>query len=154
MATASAGGTGPNRARSCTDAYRFAVERMRRGVSATGALHPNAVWERYARPSELPSWAPQIRRVESAQDRLAPGLTGRVHGLFGVTADFEVLAVDDALRTWSWRVRSGPVTLTLHHAVLEVAEGTQTTLEIEGPALVVLPYAPVAQVALRRLVRP
>ena len=109
---------------------------MRRGVSATGALHPHAVWERYATPSVWPSWAPQIRRVECAQDRL------------------EVLAVDDALRTWSWRVRSGPARLTLHHAVLEVAEGTQTTIEIEGPALVVLPYAPVAQVALRRLVRP
>jgi hypothetical protein len=83
-----------------------------------------------------------------------PGLIGRVHGLFGVTADFEVLTVDEALRTWSWRVRSGPVTLTLHHAVLGAAEGTRATLEIEGPALVVLPYAPVAQVALRGLVRP
>ncbi len=83
-----------------------------------------------------------------------PGLTGRVHGLFGVTADFEVLTVDEALRTWSWRIRSGPVTLTLHHAVLAVDDGTQTTLEISGPGFVVLPYAPVAQVALRGLVRP
>ena len=48
----------------------------------------------------------------------------------------------------------GPVTLTLHHAVLEISTGTETTLEIDGPPLVVLPYAPVAQVALRRLVRP
>jgi len=127
---------------------------MRRGVSATGALHPHAVWDRYATPSEWPSWAPQIRSVECSRDRLAPGVTGRVHGLFGVTTEFEVLSVDEMLRTWSWRVRSGPATLTLHHAVLEVAEGTQTTLEIEGPAVVVLPYAPVAQVALRRLVRP
>jgi hypothetical protein len=46
------------------------------------------------------------------------------------------------------------VTLTLHHAVLEVGTGTQTTLEIEGPAVAVLPYAPLARVALRRLVRP
>jgi Polyketide cyclase / dehydrase and lipid transport len=112
------------------------------------------VWERYATPSEWPTWAPQIRRVESAQDRLAPGLTGRVHGLFGVVADFEVLTVDEARRTWSWRVESGPVTLVLHHAVLAAASGSQTTLEIDGPAVVVLPYAPVAQVALRRLVRP
>ena len=127
---------------------------MRRGVSASGALDPAAAWERYASPSVWPSWAPQIRRVECAQDRLAPGLTGRVHGLFGVTADFEVLSVDEMLRTWSWLVRSGPVTLTRHHAVLAVEAGTQTTLEIDGPALVVLPYAPVAEVALRRLVRP
>jgi hypothetical protein len=127
---------------------------MRRGVSASGALDPEVAWERYASPSAWPSWAPQIRRVECAQDRLTPGLTGRVHGLIGVTADFEVLSVDEMLRTWSWRVRSGPVTLTLHHAVLAVDDGTQATLEIDGPALVVLPYAPIAEVALRRLVRP
>ena len=120
----------------------------------TGELDPHAVWERYANLSEWKSWAPQIRWVECAQDRLVPGLTGRVHGLFGVTADFEVLTVDESRRTWSWRARSGPVTLTLHHAVLEATEGTQTTLEMDGPALAVLPYAPVAQVALRRLVRP
>ena len=104
-----------------------------------------------------PSGRPGHRRsAASSAPRTGslPALTGRVHGLFGVTADFEVLSVDEMLRTWSWRVRSGPATLTLHHAVLEVAEGTQTTLEIEGPAVVVLPYAPVAQVALRRLVRP
>jgi Polyketide cyclase / dehydrase and lipid transport len=127
---------------------------MRRGISATGALHPDAAWERYAVPSAWPSWSPQIRYVECAQDRLAAGLTGRVHGWFGVTADFHVLSVDEVRRTWSWRARSGPVTLTLHHAVLPVAEGSQTTLEIDGPALVVLLYAPLAQVALRRLVRP
>ena len=48
----------------------------------------------------------------------------------------------------------GNETLTLHHAVLAVDDGTQTTLEIDGPALVVFSYAPVAEVALRRLVRP
>jgi hypothetical protein len=127
---------------------------MRRGLTATGGLDPHAVWERYAMPSEWPTWAPQILRVECARDRIGPGLTGRVHGLLGVTADFEVLTVDEERHTWSWRVRSGPVILWLHHAVLAITEGTQTNLEIQGPALVVLPYAPVAQVALRRLVRP
>ena len=126
---------------------------MRRGITATGAVHPDAAWERYAVPSAWPSWSPQIRYVECAQDRLATGLTGRVHGWFGVTADFQVLSVDEVRRTWSWRARSGPVTLTLHHAVLPVAEGSQTTLETEGPALAVLLYAPLAQFALRRLVR-
>jgi hypothetical protein len=127
---------------------------VRRGLTATGVLGPHAVWERYATPSEWPSWAPQILRVECAQDRLAPGLTGRVHGLLGVSADFDVLTVDEERRTWSWRVRSGPVTLTLHHAVLPVPPGSRTNLKVEGPAPVVLLYAPVAQVALRRLVRP
>jgi hypothetical protein len=127
---------------------------MRRGLTATGALHAQAVWERYAVLSEWPSWSPQIRYVECAEDRLAPGLTGRVHGWFGVTADFEVLGVDEVRWTWSLRARSGPVTLTLHHAVLPVAEDIQATLEINGPAFAVLLYAPLAEVALRRLVRP
>jgi hypothetical protein len=105
-------------------------------------------------PSEWPSRSPQIRHVDCAGDRLATGLTGRVHGWFGVTADFQMLSFDDLMRMWSWRARSGPVALTLHHAVLSVPEGSQTNLEIEGPALAVLLYAPLARVALRRLARP
>lgn len=128
---------------------------MRRGVSASGPLPPDAVWERYADLSAWKEWSPQIRWVESSGDRLAPGLTGTVHGVLGVRVRFTVLAVDGSARTWSWRVRSGPVTMLLHHAVLAGRDGgTSTTLEIEGPAPAVLAYAPVAQVALRRLVRP
>ncbi len=127
---------------------------MRRGIDATGALHPHAVWERYADLSEWKSWSPQIRWVDAPGERLVPGLTGTVHGLLGVKADFEVLSVDEPRRTWSWRARSGPVTLMLHHAVLTAGDDSQTTLEIDGPAYAVLPYAPVARVALRRLVRP
>lgn len=127
---------------------------MRRGITATGALQAQAAWERYAVLSTWPTWSPQIRYVECAEDRLAAGLTGRVHGWFGVTANFEVLSVNELDRTWSWRARSGPVTLTLHHAVLPVSDGSQTNLEIEGPAPAVLLYAPLAKVALRRLVRP
>jgi hypothetical protein len=131
---------------------------VRRGISATGELGPDAVWERYADLSAWPTWSPQIRWVDATGDRLEPGLTGTVHGLLGVTADFEVLSVDEPLRTWSWRARSGPVELLLHHAVLPHVlpdgSGSQATLEITGPAPAVLAYAPLAEVALRRLVRP
>jgi hypothetical protein len=111
---------------------------MRPGVTATRALQPDAAWERYAVPWEWPSWSPQIRYVECTQDRLAQGLTGRVHGRLGVTASFEVLSIDELRRSWSWKARSGPVRRTMHHAVLPVAEGSETNLEIEGPALAVL----------------
>jgi hypothetical protein len=127
---------------------------VRRGISAGGSLDPDAVWERYAVLSEWTGWSPQIRWVEATEGRLAPGLTGTVHGLCGVRAGFEVLSVDEELRTWSWRVRSGPVELLLHHAVMAHDSGSLTTLEISGPAPAVLLYAPVAEVALRRLVRP
>lgn len=127
---------------------------MRRGVSATGSLPPPSVWERYADLSRWKDWSPQIRSVDASGGRLVTGLTGTVHGLLGVTADFEVLTVDDGRRTWSWRTRSGPVELLLHHAVLAEGAGSRATLEITGAAAAVLAYAPVAEVALRRLVRP
>lgn len=105
--------------------------------------------------SEWKTWSPQIRWVDAPSDRLATGLTGTVHALLGVQAHFEVLAVDEPRRTWSWRARTGPVVMVLHHAVLAGDDGgSRTTLEIEGPAPVVLGYAPLAQVALQKLVRP
>jgi predicted NUDIX family NTP pyrophosphohydrolase len=79
---------------------------------------------------------------------LTVGLRGQVVGLLGVRADFEVTAVDEASGTWSWTVRSGPVRLTLDHAV---GDGW-TTLTVSGPALAVVSYLPVARLALRRLV--
>jgi len=69
-----------------------------------------------------------------------------------VHVPFEVLAVDEQARTWSWRVRVGPVTLTLDHGIEDLgADGTRTWLRTTGPALVVLPYSPVAFVALHAL---
>jgi hypothetical protein len=45
------------------------------------------------------------------------------------------------------------VTLELGHDVFAQGSGSRTTLDITGPALVVVGYAPVARVALGRLVR-
>lgn len=112
------------------------------------------MWQRYADPAVWSRWAPQIRRVQASGPRLTTGLTGTVHGPLGIRARFEVLCVDESQRTWTWRVRSGPVRLELTHAVLPEGEGSRTTLEIDGPAAVVLLYAPVAGAALRGLVRP
>ena len=82
-------------------------------------------------------------------------MTGVVHGPLGVRVPFEVLSVDEGRRRWSWRVRAALVTLELVHEVLERPDGgADTTLEVTGPAPVVLAYAPLAQLALRRLVRP
>ena len=70
---------------------------------------------------------------------------------------FRVLAVDPAARVWTWQASAGPVVLRLHHGVAPDPAGsgrTRTTLRVTGPAPVVLAYAPVARLALRRLVRP
>lgn len=128
---------------------------MRRAVGTSGPLAPDQVWERYAVLAAWPSWSPQISRVDATSSRLTPGMTGVVHGPLGVRVPFEVLSVDETGRRWSWRVRAALVTLDLVHEVREGPDGgSDTTLEVTGPAPVVLAYAPLAQLALGRLVQP
>ncbi len=127
---------------------------MRVTLSASGTADVATAWERYARPARWSTWSPQITGVSCADARIRPGSRGTVHGLFGLTVAFEVTAVDEPARRWSWRVRAPlGIRLTLAHAVLAAPGGSRTTLELRGPAPVVLAYAPVASVALHRLVR-
>lgn len=132
---------------------------------ARGTASPDEVWDRYLHPSRWPEWSPQIRRVDVAVDRLTPGLTGTVRGPLGLGVPFSVETVDAdaAVRSWSWRVTVGPIALWLEHTVIPLDAGagstdpdtrrTATTLLVEGPAPVVAAYAPLAQLALVRLVR-
>jgi hypothetical protein len=75
-----------------------------------------------------------------------------VHVLGGLRVPFTITEVDPARRTWSWVARLGPVRLTLHHAVRADPRGSVTDLVMEGPDALLLGYAPLAWVALRRLV--
>jgi len=75
-----------------------------------------------------------------------------VHVLGGLRVPFTITAVDPHERTWSWVARLGPVPLTLDHEVHAHRRGSSTALTMEGPAPVILGYAPLAWVALRRLV--
>lgn len=127
---------------------------VRTTVSARGPLGPDEAWERYADLDRWPGWAPQITGVTAPRRRLGPGLAGTVRAAGVVRVPFEVLAVDEAARTWSWRVQVGPVRLVLRHGVEPDGDGTRTWLVTEGPALVVAPYTPVAFVALHALVAP
>ncbi len=105
------------------------------------------MWEAYAEPARWHEWAPQIRSVRPLE-RIHPGLNGEVEGLLGVRVRFEVTEVDEAAGRWTWRVQVGPARLTITH---EVAE-SRTAVDIDGPAPIVLAYAPVARLALSRLV--
>lgn len=105
-------------------------------------------------PARWPGWAPYIRGVDVAAERVAPGVAGRVRGPLGLRAAFVVTAVDEPRRTWSWDVRLGPVRLHLDHGVEAHARGCATWLAVRGPGPVVLVYLPVARFSLRRLVRP
>lgn len=124
-------------------------------LSARGPAAPDEVWDRYARPARWPQWSPQIRRVSTDGGAvLAAGDTGQVYGPLGVSVRFRVDEIDHQARTWSWTVWRGPVRLRLEHSVIaHGAGGSATGLTIEGPAVVVLGYLPLAQLALQQLVR-
>ena len=137
-------------------------------LSARGAAGAAEAWERYARPSRWPEWSPQIARVDAGADRIAPGLTGTVSAVAGVGGvRFVVDAVDEPARTWCWRVvpclgrpdaglALPPLGMTLRHVVEPDGSGSVTRLEIRAlhwaGAPVAAAYAPLARVALARLV--
>ena len=122
-------------------------------LSASGTADVVTAWERYAVPAQWPRWAPQITRVEASGPRLTAGLTGTVVGPLGVSADFHVDSVEEPARRWAWTVRRGPLTVRLRHGVRERDGGGSTTwLAIDAPLPLAAGYAPLAYLALRRLV--
>ena len=125
-----------------------------RTVTTTGLLDPTTCWQRYYELDQWAKWAPHITGVEATSDVLTLGLTGRVRVTGGLEVPFVVTSVDLAARRWSWIARPLGITLSLSHAIEASPVGTRATLVIEGPALVVVPYAPLGFVALRRLVSP
>ena len=124
-----------------------------RHLAARGAAPVDQAWRRYAEISLWSTWAPQISRVQASSDELAVGVNGTVYALGVLPIPFTVTSCRPEARTWSWLVRIGPVELNLRHAVEADGAGSRTTLDIEGPAVVVIGYAPVARFALSRLVK-
>ena len=122
-----------------------------RRIEARGPAPAQEVWDRYAVLARWPDWSPQISRVEASADQVALGVRGTVYLVGGLPLAFTVTSCRPEDRTWSWQVRLGPVTLDLEHAVFAAGSGSRSTLSLAGPALVVTAYAPLAQLALRRL---
>jgi hypothetical protein len=120
---------------------------MRTRIEVRGPATARDMWEAYAEPARWHEWAPQIRAVRPLE-RIHPGLRGEVEGLLGVRVRFEVTQVDEDAGRWTWRVEVRPAALTIAH---EVADG-RTAVEIDGLAPIVVAYAPVARLALARLV--
>lgn len=125
-------------------------------LRTSGAADPATAWERYVDPGLWSSWAPQIQRVIASTERLVAGTTGTVHaGLIPrptLPVSFEVLAVDESRREWEWRARVGPISLRLEHGVTAEGDGAGTWLRVHGALPLVLTYAPLARIALGRLV--
>jgi hypothetical protein len=129
-------------------------------LEAHGDASRDTVWDRYVEPTRWPRWSPQMRRVEvdGARQRLMPGITGRVYSYGPLPVRFTVTAVNEEAGTWSWAVGFGPVQLELDHSVaaadLADGRGSVAALTLRGPWPVLVVYAPLAQLALRRLVSP
>lgn len=123
-------------------------------VEAVGPLAPEETWERYTHASRWSSWAPQVRGVSGAGDPVAPGERGWVRGPFPLRVPFTVLALDATALTWTWQVGVGPAAVVMDHGVESSGTGSRAWVDIHLPTPLVLPYAPIARLALRRLVRP
>ncbi len=121
-------------------------------LRVNGPASAPAVWEAYADPQRWTEWAPHIRRVE-AIGRLRPGLRGQVHAVVPPPVTFEVTEVDATSRRWSWRAVLGPLRMSFDHGVDARPSGSGTWLTIHGPLPLVVLYAPLARLALHRLVR-
>lgn len=121
-------------------------------IEATGPRPADDTWEQYTRTSAWPEWAPQVRGVRGVTGHVTAGDRGVVHGPLLVRVPFTVVSVDPVARRWRWRVGVGPVGLLLDHGVDESAAGTTAWADVHAPALLVRVYAPLARLALRRLV--
>lgn len=128
---------------------------METTLEAVGSAPAGAVWERYMNTDRWASWAPQIDEVEYSEPRLTPGTTGRVHGPLFVRIDFEITDIDEAGWTWTWNAwwQHRSIGLKLTHWVASRPDGSRTWLKVTGSPILVLPYAPVAKLALMQLVR-
>jgi hypothetical protein len=133
----------------------FARPTLRREIGAEGPRAVDDVWDRYVRPLRWSEWSPQIRSVEYSGERISAGTSGVVRGPAGLRVDFRIIDVveSDPVRHWSWTASALGVELTLLHTVEATAGGTRTGLSIEGFGPAVVAYLPLAQLALRRLVR-
>ena len=121
-------------------------------VTAQGAATPELVWQRYHQLHHWTSWAPHLTGVAANTPTLNPGTRGRVKIAFLLTACFRILRVDPIARTWTWRVRFGPLNLLLDHGLDQLPTGTRAWVRIRGPWPVLLLYRPLMWWALRRLV--
>lgn len=122
-------------------------------VEAVGAADPEETWRRYTDTACWPGWAPQIRAVRGLSGPIAPGDRGWVLGPGPVRVPVRILAVDARSRAWSWRVGVGPLAVVMDHGVTAAGDGSRAWVRLHAPRALARPYAPLARVALRRLVR-
>lgn len=121
-------------------------------VRAKGSAPPDVVWARYTEPEQWPTWAPHMKRAEYPYPRVTPGTFGRVYAYGGFSLPFSIDAVDEEARTWDWSVYLASQRIELKHGVVAHGSRTRVWASIGLPLPLALAYAPVAKLALHRLV--
>lgn len=79
------------------------------GTSMEIAAPVSTLWDLLTEFDHWPAWGTSIRRVESAADSVAPGVTGRVQTILGFWVPFEILDVVTNA-SWHWKVAGVPAT--------------------------------------------
>lgn len=123
-------------------------------VQVSGSATVDEAWKRYLYPARWPAWTPHLTHV-------CAGTHGTVTALGVIPARFDVQVVDPGAHSWSWTVRIGPITLTLHHGLdglsarqgADGVTGSIARILMEGPWPVLVIYRPLMRWAMRRLVR-
>ena len=123
-------------------------------LSAAGGASPGRPGSATRRSRAGPGGRRRSARSPAARRGSAPAPPAACARSLGVGVDFVVDSVDETARVWVWTVRKGPLTLHLDHRVVSEGSGTRTTLGMAGPLPVLLAYAPLARLAIGRLVRP
>jgi len=105
----------------------------------------SAAWELLTDTSRWPQWGPSVSRVESAEQRIGPGSTGRIQTIIGVWLPFRVTEFVAGQR-WNWEVAGIPAT---GHRV-EPLGPDRCRVVFEVP-LLAAPYLAVCRLALQRI---
>lgn len=130
-----------------------------RQLKISGPAEVDLVWARLTDFDLWPTWSPQILRVESEDDRIRRGAVGTVRSLAAIGIPFVITEHDETARSWSWIVRLGLVTATMHHRVSSHQRahsrphGSKVDFTIESHPVLAAAYLPAAAVALTRLVK-
>ena len=105
----------------------------------------SAAWKLLTDTSRWPEWGPSVSRVESADQYIGPGSTGRVQTIIGVWLPFRVTEFVAGQR-WDWEVAGIPATV---HRV-ESLGPDRCGVSFELP-LLATPYLAVCRMAVQRI---
>jgi hypothetical protein len=105
----------------------------------------SAAWKLLTDTSRWPDWGPSVSRVESVEQQIGPGSSGRVLTIFGVWLPFRVTEFVAGHR-WNWEVAGIPAT---GHRVDSLGPD-RCRVVFEVP-LLATPYLAVCRLAAERI---